>query len=191
MPFNPFSNDSENTSFEQGNPINQTAKNAAKAASTQATQQQQALSKAIVDQLYGVSTDANNKQAEDAAKKTQQAPGMQTISKQMNLNPDDQNQLEEARKKLHELQRMHKNYYEENLGEAAQKKRAQAEEQEKQLKLQEEAEDERRKAEEKAAQEENLAAGPQGKTGSRNRMSPPVAVTQAKTKTEINRGTTG
>ncbi|MGH7204091.1 MAG: hypothetical protein ACREHC_06625 [Candidatus Levyibacteriota bacterium] len=190
MAFNPFSNDSEDTSFEQGNAINQSAKNAVKAVTVQAQQQQKALTKSIVDQLYGVTPPSPDKNSQQKEK----PPGMETIEKQMTQNPGDEKQLEEARKKLQEFQRLHKDtYFNPTLGDGAQKKQEQEQQQKKQLKLQEEEEERQAKAEEKAAQEESLAAAaaPRGKNTGRNRMSKPIALTQAKTKTEINRGTSG
>lgn len=189
MPFNPFSNDSEDTSFEQGTPITQTAKSAVKATTTQATQQQQALNKSIVDQLYGVTPESPDK----AAEHKQQPPGMETIAKQTPQSADDQQQLSETRKKLEALQKMHKeNYYEASFGQGAQKRHEQEEAQKKQEKLQEEEEEKQQEEDEKAQKDEELAAmtnRPNQK--GRNKMRQPFALTQAVTKTESNRGTTG
>ncbi|MGI8420092.1 MAG: hypothetical protein ACR2LN_05625 [Candidatus Levyibacteriota bacterium] len=189
MAFNPFSNDSEDTSFEQGNAINQSAKNAVKAVTAQAQQQQKALTKSIVDQLYGVTPPSPDKDS----KQKEKPPGMETIEKQLPQNQGDEKQLEEARTKLQEFQRLHRDtYFNPTMGDEAQKKQEQENQQQKQSKLQEEEQEQQRKTEEKAAQEENLAAtAPRGKSTGRNRMSKPIALTQAKTKTEINRGTTG
>src|ERR1700683_5030584 len=65
MPYNPFSSDNEDTSFEQGLPVNQAARNAAKATSSQVNDQIQAANKAIVDQLYGPSTPSGQDQGTD------------------------------------------------------------------------------------------------------------------------------
>lgn len=192
MAFNPFSSNDEDSSFERGSPIQQGAKNVVKATATQVQQQQKAFSKALTDQLYGPSTDANNPQEGQVAQKDP-TPGMETIQKQMPNDPGNEKQLEETRKKLQELQRQHKEeYYEKTLGDSARKKIQQEEQQKEQEKLQTEEARQQQEAEEKASQEQNLGGiAPQGKTTGRNRMQKPVALTQAKTKTEINRGTTG
>ena len=192
MAFNPWGNNDENTSFEQGSPITQTTKNAAKAVSSQVAQQQKAFSKSLNDQLYGPSTDASNQQGDAAAKKDQ-PPSMATIQKQMPQSTGDEKQLEETRKKLQEFQRQHRDtYFNPTMGEEAHKKQEAEKKQQEQEQLQEEEAKRQQLTEEQAAQEQNLGGvAPHGKTTGRNRMQKPVALTQAKTKTEVNRGTTG
>src|SRR5580692_6935444 len=67
MPFNPFNDDAENTSFEQGMPLNQAARNVAKATATQTDDQIKAANQAIVDQLYGTTTPSGQEQGTDEA----------------------------------------------------------------------------------------------------------------------------
>lgn len=190
MAFNPFASNDEDTSFEQGSPIQRTTTNAVKASASQIQQQQKAFTKSVVDQLYGPT------EPKPEEPKKEQPPGMHTIQKQLgNGHEGDDKQLEETRKKLQELQKHHKeNYFEKTMGEEAHRRIEQEEKQKEQLRLQAEQEEKEREEQEKAAQEQSLGGVmPQGKTSGpgRQRMQKPVALELAKTKTESNRGTTG
>jgi hypothetical protein len=209
MPLNPFSTDNEDTSFEQGSPVTQAAKNAAKATSTQADAQVQASTQAIVDQLYGVNdsspadagTDEVNTQHADSSNSATRAAAAHAgaqKSSNSNKSPEEEAKMEKIR---HELFGNYSGKFQSaqngahglntNLDqemEKARQERIQKEEQ----RNQEEEEEQQKKEAEKAQMDEGLGSlMPEGKHTGRNRMKQPVAVTLAKTKTEINRGATG
>lgn len=207
MAYNPLHSNSEGSSFEQGNPLTTAIKKPTQAASDAAIKQAQQQKQSFIDQLYGNVSSAPSEDSPDAnglpqlpqQSQTHGASGQAAALAQQAAQaktPEEQAQIEEARKKLQELQSHHKSeYYEKTFGEGEQgrKKREQEEEQEKQMKLQEEEEKRQQEEEEKARQAESLAM-PSGKGGQkgRNRMSmPPLAVTQSQTKAESNRGTSG
>lgn len=198
MPFNPF-NGSDGPNLEQGNPLGTTVKNAAKAVSAQAVQQAKAANKAFIDQLYG-----NTSSNEDADKLGQsgnqqtnqlQKQAANLLSNSQNeKTPDELKKIDDTRKQLQDLQGGQKKYWEATFGEEAHQKLKQEEEQRKQLQEQEEQAIAEKEAQEKAAQEEEMGtmqAMGKGKGNGRNRMSQPIALSRAKTKTEINRGATG
>jgi len=193
--FNPFSDDHEDTSFEQGSPLNQTARNAAKAASSQTQAQVQASNKAIVDQLYGFIDPTNptedDQQANDAAKQhSQNSHGQQ--ANQANTSsantPEEQAKIEKIRREL--FAKTHGGQF--SIEQQMEKARKEREQKEQQLKQQEE-EEERQKLEAQKAQQEEFAMPAGKKTGMvmGKKQQQPVALTQAKTKTEINRGASG
>lgn len=204
MPSNPFSTDSEDTSFEQGAPITQAAKNAAKATSTQADAQIQAANKAIVDQLYGPTqgqdqgTDESNPQNADHTNSSRGAHIGAKKTTNPNQTPEEEAKMERIR---HELFSNYSSKFKsaqngahgivtdlEQEMEKARKEREQKEQQRKQ----EEEEQQQKNEEEKAQMDDSLGSlMPEGKHTGRNRMKQPVAVTMAKTKTEINRGSSG
>lgn len=197
MPFNPFG-DADGSSLERGDPVTQGVKQATKALTGQAAQQAQAAKQSFIDQLYGnVSTADPETDQTGETGSTQQNPQQKAQAAASAMGggktPSEQSQLDDARRRLQELQEGHKKtYYEATFGEEAQRKRQQREEEERQMKLQEEEEEAQRKAQEKAQQDDSLQSFmPAGKGQGRNRMSAPIAVTQAKTKTEINRGASG
>jgi hypothetical protein len=198
MAFNPF-NSADGSSLEQGNPLTSSVKKAANAVSSQTVQQAQATKQSFVDQLYGnttPTTEETDQTGESGAQQPTQAqktPLAQAMQGGNSKTPAEQTQIDEARKKLHVLQEMHnKKYFGETFGEEAQAKRRQREEQEEQMKLQDEQEERERIAQEKENQNNTMQSiSPPGKGRGRNRMSAPIAVTQAKTKTEINRGASG
>ena len=192
MPLNPFNSDG--TSLEHEDPISNAVKNTAKATQTQTVAQVKAANQSFVDQLYGNDTPAPDESHPQAASAPSPASHAAPTGQNAAM-PQDQSKLDETRQKLAELQHLHKkNYAEPLFGEEAQRKRQQQEEQERQMKEQEEQEEEERKAQEKEQQDaemESLMPHGKGQGKGRNRMTPPVAVTQSKTKTEINRGTSG
>jgi hypothetical protein len=208
MPLNPFSTDNENTSFEQGSPVTQAAKNAAKATSTQADAQVQASTQAIVDQLYGVTpqgqdagTDEANTQHTDYSNSATRAAASHAgaqKSSNSNKSPEEEAKMEKIR---HELFGNYSGKFQSaqngahglntNLDQEMEKAR-QERIQKEQQRNQEEEEEQQKKEAEKAQMDEGLGSlMPEGKHTGRNRMKQPVAVTLAKTKTEINRGATG
>ncbi|MBA3724790.1 MAG: hypothetical protein H0W89_08000 [Candidatus Levybacteria bacterium] len=197
MPFNPFS--SEGTSLETGDPVSIAAKQAAKAVAQGTQQQAKAANQSFIDQLYGnvsSSPEALDPTADPLKAATQmQAPPASSSGSSLApaANPSEQSQLDETRRKLQELQGQHKkNYFESTFGEEAQQKRQQREEEERQMKLQEEEEEQQREEEEKARMSESLQAfQSKGHGKGADQLSAPVAVTQAKTKTEVNRGSSG
>lgn len=193
MPFNPFNGDG--TSLEREDPISGAAKQAAKAVNQGTQQQAKAANQSFVDQLYGnvSSPEALDPSADPLQAKTQ--PTASAPSGPMPAaNPNEQSKLDETRRKLAELQSLHKKtYYDVTFGETAQKKRQQREEEELQLKQQEEEEQRMKEEEEKAKMAESMQAfQSHGKNGKGpDQLSSPVAVTQAMTKTESNRGSSG
>jgi hypothetical protein len=209
MPLNPFSTDNEDTSFEQGSPVTQAAKNAVKATSTQTDAQMQASTQAIVDQLYGVNdstptdagTDEANTQHTDSSNSATRAVSSQAgsyKSSNSNQSPEDEAKMEKIR---HELFANYSSKFQSaqngahglntNLDQEMEKAR-QERIQKEQQRIQEEEEQQQQKEAEKAQMDEGLGSlMPEGKHIGRNRMKQPVALTLAKTKTESNRGATG
>jgi hypothetical protein len=208
---NPFNNNSEDTSFEQGSPVTQAVKNATKATSVQANIQAQATTQAIVDQLYGVSdstptdagTDEANTQHTDSSNAAIRAVSSQSgaqKSSNSNQTPEEEAKMEKIR---HELFGNYSGKFQSaqngahglntNLDQEMEKARQERKQKEQQREQEQEEEEEKQRLEaEKAQMDEGLGSlMPQGKNTGRNRMKQPVALTQAKTKTEINRGATG
>ncbi|HVA96077.1 MAG TPA: hypothetical protein VND99_00315 [Candidatus Acidoferrales bacterium] len=207
--FNPFNNDDEGASFEQGMPVSQAAKNVAKAATAQASQQVKDDTKAIVDQLYGLTpsgqdqdTDNDDPQAA-AGQHTSNTGGAQskTASGNTNQSPEEQAKMEKIRSELFANYSMKFKSAQNAAGinsatigldqemEKARQMRKQKEEQRKQ----EEEEEERRKKEEEEKKKEEVALPAGKKTGSMfgKKQQQPMAVQLARTKTEVNRGTSG
>lgn len=203
MGFGSFSND-ENNSFEQGLPLNQAAKNAAKVAVSQTKTQADDTTKAILDQLYGPGTPSGQDQGTDEANPahTDQSNsatravtthgGMANKSSNTNSNQtsEEQTKLEKIRREL-----FAKNYGGQfGVDQEMAKARREREEKEKQREKEEEEEKQRLEAE-KAQMDEGLGSLlPAGKkTGAMfgKKQQQPIALRQAKTKTEINRGTSG
>lgn len=200
--FNPFSSDNEDTSFEQGLPVNQTAKNVAKTVSSQVQAQAKAAQKALMDQLYGPSdssgqdqgTDEANPQHVDLTNTANRMTVAHAANKGSNTNqnqtPDEQAKLEKIRREL-----FAKNYSGQfGVEQQIEKARKEREQREQQLKQQDEEEQQRKEAEKKQMEEEGGALLPAGKkTGSMfgKKQQQPIALTQAKTKTEVNRGASG
>lgn len=199
---NPFSNNSEDTSFERGTPLGQTARNAVKVAATQAKALADDTTKAFLDQLYGPSTpstDNTDQQVSDATKQLQQTGhGQQSAALQQALkgnagnsakSPDEQANLEKIRREL--FAKTHGGQF--NIEQQMEKARKEREQKEQQLKQQEEEEKQSKEAE-KMQMEEAGPFMPAGKkTGMMFGRKPkqPMAVTQAKNKAESNRGATG
>jgi hypothetical protein len=193
MPLNPFNSDG--SSLEHEDPIGGAVKSTVQATNAQATTQAKAAKQSFVDQMYGNAA-PSGEDVDPQASANPAAAQPQSPSAVANHTPapEDQSKLDETRQKLAALQKLHnKNYVEPTFGEEAQRKRQQEEEQERQMKEQQEQEEEELKAQEKAQKDEEIASASQGKGQGkgRNRMSQPVSVTQAKTKTEINRGSSG
>ncbi len=196
MGFNPFHSNSEGSSFEEGNPINAGLKKKAQDAGNQASQQAKATNQTFVDQLYGnVSSSDSPEKLDPGADPAQAAAQIQKAASPSGpmpaVNPGEQSKLDETRQKLLELQKQHKEtYFGATFGEEAQQKRREREEEERQLKEQEEEERLQQEEEEKARLAESLQSFQSHGKGPDN-LGAPVAVTQAKTRTEINRGTSG
>lgn len=186
----------DGTSLEQEDIISGATKQAVKAVSQGTQQQAKAANQSFVDQLYGnvssgdESLDPNNPAPNTPPAQNAAAP---TVGKIPAANPNEQSQLDETRVKLAALQQQHnKSYVGRTFGEEAQQKRQEREAEEKQLEQQEEEEKLEREAAEKARMEESMQSFQQGKNShGPAQLSDPVAVTQAKTKTEINRGSSG
>jgi hypothetical protein len=193
MPLNPFNSDG--SSLEHEDPIGSAVKSTVQSTNTQATTQVKAANQSFVDQLYGNAAPSGEDTDPHAAPNPATAQPQATPSAAAHTPaPEDQSKLDEARQKLAALQRLHnKNYVEPTFGEEAQRKRQQEEAQERQMKEQQDQEEEELKAQKKAQNDEEIASSSQGKSHGkgRNRMTQPVSVTQAKTKTEINRGSSG
>lgn len=213
--FNPFSNDAEDTSFEQGSAVSQAAKSATKAVSSQMQKQaDDAFKKAnedIVSLLYGPSTpqepgtDETNTQHTDSSNAATRAASTHAgVSKTANVNP---NQTPEEQAKMEKIRsELFGNYsmtfkaaaangaqnLTTSIDQEMEKVRKEREQKEMQRK-QEEEEEEQRKKEEEEAQQQELAMPAGKKTGMQmgKQKQEPIALRQAKTKTEIQRGTSG
>lgn len=207
MNINPFSDKNEETSFEQGAPVSQAAKNAAKAAGSQVNTQIKAANQDIVSQLYAPTTqqepgtDETNTQQSDQTNVSRAGANGQS-GKQANINPnqppEEQAKMEKIRKELFgnysakfQVQNGAQNITT-NLEQEMEKARREREQKETQRKQAEEEEEQRKKEEEEAQQQElDMPAGK--KTGFMfgKKQQQPMAVQIAKTRTEVNRGTTG
>lgn len=197
MPFDPFRGGGDGSSLEHDDPISNSAKNVTKAVSTQTQQQVQATKQTFVDMLYGnVSSQETGDPSHDPLQAAQQsstpAPSPASSSGLAQaVNPGEQSKLDETRRKLAELEGLHKKtYFETTFGDEAQQKRREREEEERQIKMQEEEEQQQAEADHKAAMDESLQSFTQKGKGPAQ-LSDPVALQQAKTKTEINRGSSG
>ena len=109
--FNPFLQDAEDTSFEQGTPVTQAAKYVTNAAATQADDAIKKANDEIVALLYGPSTpqepgtDETNTQHTDASNAATRAAATHAgVSKTANVNPnqtpDEQAKMERIRHEL-------------------------------------------------------------------------------------------
>lgn len=203
MAFGPFQGNGDGSSLEHDDALSNATKQAVKAVNNQTSQQTQAAKQSFVDQLYGnvanspEPLDPNIDPMQAAAKAQSQSAGAATAANNglmPAVNPNEQSKLEETRRQLSEMQKLHdQNYFGPTFGEEAHKKQEQQEAAEKQEKAeQEQAELEEAEAE-KQRQAESLQAFTLGKNKGKgpDQLSAPVAVTQAKTRTEINRGTSG
>lgn len=210
MNINPFSDNADETSFEQGLPINQVAKNAVKTTSAQADAQMKAANKAIVDQLYGPSTppgqdkgtDEANPQASDVSNVSHSSNKQAGSNTNTNTNqtPEDQAKMEKIR---HELFGNYSQTFKAAAVNGAQNiitgvdmemdRERKKREQEEMQRKQEEEEEEKRKEEEKEQAEQEFATPAGKKAGAifGKKQQEPFALRLAKTKTEINRGTIG
>jgi hypothetical protein len=211
--FNPFNLDQEDTSFETGMPVTQAAKAVSKAVQTQAKKQTDDATKDIVSQLYAPSnpnpdepgTDEANKQHTDASNSSTRAASTHAgISKTAKVNP---NQTPEEQQKMEKIRgELFGNYsmtfkaasvngaqnIVTSLEQEVDRERKKREQMEAQRKKDEEEEEERKKEEEEE-QKQELAEPTGKKTGMMygRKQKEPIALRQAKTKTEINRGTSG
>ncbi len=202
MPFNPF-NGSDGPSFESPDGLSQKVQQTTKNVSAAAQQQVQATRKSFVDQLYGnISSEGENSDTSEGAQQQ-----MQQAQKQLGdtassgdisnaaKTPEEQAQIEMLRKRLHKENYF--DYEQKTVSDEAVLKVSQEKEQEWQTRQQEEEEEAQRKEEEKAQREEAMGGvepagkGMKGKGNGRNRMSKPIALERAKTRTEINRGASG
>lgn len=195
--FNPFSNDSEDTSFERGAPVSQAAKSVTKAVSNQATTNAKAIGNTLLDWLYGTDSANADPQGDDAAKQAV-AQGQQ-ISPQQAANASSSANSTKSPEEQAELAKVRQELFAKNYGgrfgvepemEKARQERKQKEQQKKQ-----EEEEEKQRQEAAKAQMSELPM-PRGKSTGRMRMSKPsteqpIELERAKTATEANRGTTG
>jgi hypothetical protein len=215
MGFNPFSSDNEDSSFEQGAPVSQAAKNVTQAVATP-TKAQLDVAQDIVNQLYAPSTpqgqdqgtDETNTQHSDqsnaatravAAAQSGGAHKGQSAKVNPNQTPEEQAQMEKVR---HELFGSYSAKYKTaqngpfnittSLDQEMEKARKEREQKEAQRK-QEEEEEEKRKKEQEEQQQQQLDMPAGKKTGMTmgKKQQQPFALTLAKTKTESNRGSTG
>lgn len=205
--FNPFNNNAEDTSFEQGMPVSQAAKNVTKAAQQKTDDAIKKANQEIVAQLYRSSDASTQDQNSDTtANKTgsyiDTTTGMQAgLSTDSNSNqtPEEQAQIAKVRSALFG------NYSGKfqsapngahglitNIDQEMERARKEREQRETQRK-QEEEEEERRRQEEEEAQKQELAMPAGKKTGAMfgKKQQQPMVVQRAKTTTEINRGTSG
>lgn len=200
MSFDPFGDNGEGSSLERNDPITGAVKKAGAALNQQTQQQAKAAKQSFVDQLYGnvapsESPDAGADPAQALAQaQNQSAPPTANNGLMPAVNPGEQGKLDDTRRQLAEFQKQHnESYFGPTFGEEAQKRRAQTEAEEKEIKEREEQE--KLEAEEAKRQqlEESLQAFAQGKDHGKgpDQLGTPVSVTQAKTRTEINRGTSG
>jgi hypothetical protein len=198
MSFDPFRGNGDGSSLEQEDPIGGAAKQAAKAVNNQTQQQAQAAKQSFVDQLYGNvanSPESLDPSADPAHALAQTGTSSQTTPTpsgglQQAANPNEQSKLEETRRKLAEFQKQHnETYFSKTFGEEAQKR---AEQEAEEVRLKEQQEEEEKEAErvKREQMEESLQSFTQHGKGP-TQLGDPVSVTQAKTKTEINRGTSG
>jgi hypothetical protein len=204
--FNPFSTDNEDSSFEQGLPVNQAAKNVTKATASQIKKQNDDFGKAMRDQLYGLTPQDQNaddpQQHDDQKNATHSASGQTGANNNANSNqtPDEQAKMERIR---HELFANYSMKFKSaansaqnittDLEQEIEKARQERKKKEQEQKQEEEEEEKRKKEEEERAKQQELAMPAGKKTGfmAGKKQQQPMAVQLAKTKTEINRGTSG
>lgn len=200
MSFDPFRGGSDGSSLEHDDPLSNAVKQSAKAVNNQTQQQAQAVKQSFTDQLYGnvanptamESLDSGTDESQSGMPQqqhTQAQPQSSQHGLQPAANPEEQAKLDETRRKIAELHK--KTYFDETFGEAAQQKRRQREQEEEERRQQEEqekAEDEEQKRQAMAESLNAMSAGGKGKGP--NQLGD-VALNQAKTKTEVNRGSSG
>ncbi len=202
MNFNPLSDRGEETSFEQGMPVTQAAKNAVKAVSVQADDARKKTTQDILAQFYGSSTDETNTQQTDHTGVSRAGANGQS-GKSTNTNP---NQTPEEQAKMERIRReLSGNYSAKfksapngpfglitDLDQGIEKARRDREQKEMQRKQDDE---EKKEAErrEKEAQEQELVMPAGKKVGFQmgKKQQQPIALRIAETKTEIHRGSTG
>jgi len=212
--FNPFSDDNENTSFEQGMPINQAAKNVTKTSTAQAQKQVDDTTKAIVAQLYGATPDGQDQGTDEAntshldhsnaASRAAAHAGSgkpshsASNSSNSNQTPEEQAKLEKVR---HELFANYGSKFKTaqngpftittDLEQEMEKARREREQKEMQRKHEEEEEERRKKEEEEQKQDLAMPAGKKTGVMMGRKQQQPMEVQLAKTRTESNRGTSG
>lgn len=202
MAFNAFGDNGEGSSLERNDPVTGAVKKAGAALNQQTQQQVKAAKQSVVDQLYGnVSSSESPDVSADPAQALAQAQNHSATSPIANnglmpaVNPGEQGKLDETRRQLAaEAQKQHnESYYGPTFGEEAQKKRTQGEAEEKEVKERNEQEELEAKEAKRQQLEESLQAFAKGKGHGKgpDKLGTPVAVTQAKTRTEINRGASG
>jgi hypothetical protein len=213
MPLNPFGDQAEETSFEQGTPVSQAAKNLTRAAQQQTDDAIKKANEDIVAALYGPSTppgqeepgtDETNTQHTDASNAaTRMAATHAGVSKTAKINP---NQTPEEQAKMERIRHeLFGNYSIKfrptqngahglitGMDQEMEKARKEREQKEMQKKQEEEEEEKRKKEEEEKEKEEFVMPGGK-KTGMMygKKQMEPMALRLAKTKTEGNRGTSG
>jgi hypothetical protein len=209
--FNPFSNDNEDSSFEQGLPVNQAAKNVTKAATSATAKQANQFGKQASDDLlkfiYGDSTTPSEDQSvnDNATPQanTHSPQGAQTGS-HANSNatqpPNEQAQMDKIR---HELFGNYAVKFKSaqnsavnittDLEQEIEKARKERERMEEDRKREQEEEEERRKEAKQQDQQQQVAMPAGKKTGMMmgKKQQQPMAVQLERTKTEGNRGTSG
>jgi hypothetical protein len=212
MGFNPFSSDNEDSSFEQGLPVNKAVKSVTKTAASQVKKQNDDFAKAMRDQLYGLIPGGQDQSADDATdpqtgdqKNASHSAGAQkgtntNANQNQNQTPDEQAKMEKIR---HELFANYSMKFKSaansaqnittDLEQEIEKARQERKRKEEERKREEEEEEKRKKEEEERAKQQDLAMPAGKKTGMQmgKKQQQPIALRLAKTKTEINRGTTG
>jgi hypothetical protein len=204
--FNPFKSESEDTSFEQGMPVNRAVKNITKATASQIKKANDDFAKAMRDQLYGSSSPQD--QNTDNAANPLQAAGSQgkqqgtNNTSNTNRSPEEQVKMEKIR---HELFGNYAIQFKSapntaginnasvGLDQELERERKKREQEEQQRKQDEEEEEQRKKEEKEKAKQEEVLAPAGKKTGFMlgKKQQQPIAVQLARTKTEVNRGTMG
>jgi len=210
--FNPFSSDTEDTSFEQGMPINQAAKNVTKSATQGATQQANQFGKQASDDIlkfiYGDTSSQGQDQGTDEANPSHTDHTNPTAHQAAGANNNtNQNQPSEEQAKMEKIRHeLFGNYAMKfksapnsavnittDLDQEIEKARKERERLEEERKREEEEEEQRKLEAKKQAQQQELAMPAGKKTGMMmgKKQQQPMAVHLEKTKTESNRGTTG
>ncbi len=202
-----FNFNSDNNSFEQGNPLTQAAKTVTKAVSSQTATQVKASSQAIADQLTG-DTHSSPEIDEAQAKQTQPSQSSPTPAPQGSQHTGDATKAPDEQAKMERIRReLFGNYASKfktasnaqpgmittDVEQGMEKARQEREQHDEQRRRDhEEEEQQRAQAEQEKRNEGTTQAQGKSKGGGKTRMQPPqTEVDKAKTKTEINRGTTG
>lgn len=202
-----FNFNSDNNSFEQGNPLTQAAKTVTKAAASQTAAQVRATGQVVADQLTG---DAHAAPEVDEAqvKQTQPAQSSNAPATHGSQHTGDATKAPDEQAKMDRIRReLFGNYASKfktasnaqpgmvttDLEQGMEKSRQERDQRDEQRRRDhEEEEQQRAQVEQEKRNEASTQAQGKSKGGGKMRMQPPqTEVDKAKTKTEINRGTTG